>query len=90
MDRIAEDIRALGFVGAAAVLAERLPRTPRARSGELGEIFATELVEEELGFEVPVRRLRYKDCREMALRGDDFIGVRVDGAGTLYLTRVTG
>jgi Cap4 SAVED domain len=87
MDRIAEDIRDLGFVGAAAVLAERLPRTPRARSGELGEIFATELVEEELGFEVPVRRLRYKDGREMALRGDDFIGVRGDVAGTLYLLK---
>lgn len=87
MDRIAEDIRALGFAGAAALLAERLPRTTRARSGELGEILATELVEEELGFEVPVRRLRYKDGREMALRGDDFIGVRVDEAGALCLLK---
>lgn len=87
MDRIAEDIRELGFAGAAALLAERLPRTMRARSGELGEIFATELVEEELGFRVPIRRLRYKDGREMALRGDDFIGVRVDETGTLYLLK---
>jgi Cap4 SAVED domain len=87
MDRIAEDICDLGFAGAAALLAERLPRTARARSGELGEIFATELVEEELDFKVPVRRLRYKDGREMALRGDDFIGVRIDEAGTLYLLK---
>ena len=79
LDRIAEDIRELGFAGASAILAERFPRTARARSGELGEIRATELVEEELGFEVPVRRLRYKDGREMALRGDDFIGVLVEG-----------
>lgn len=87
LDRIAEDIRELGFPGASAILAERFPRTARARSGELGEILATELVEEELGFEVPVRRLRYKDGREMALRGDDFIGARVDEAGDLYLLK---
>ncbi|TIN70895.1 MAG: DUF1837 domain-containing protein [Mesorhizobium sp.] len=87
MARIADDIRELGFPGAAAVLAERLPRSSRARSGELGEIFATELVEEQLGFSVPVRRLRYKDGREMALRGDDFIGVRVDAAGELFLLK---
>jgi Cap4 SAVED domain len=87
MDRIAQDIHDLGFAGAAALLAERIPRTPRARSGDLGEIFATELVEEELNFEVPVRRLRYKDGRELALRGDDIIGIRVDAAGTLYLLK---
>lgn len=75
-DRIAEDIRDLGYPLAAAILAERMPRSIRARSGELGEILATELVEEEMGYAVPVRRLRYKDGREMALRGDDFIGVR--------------
>ncbi len=87
MDRIAQDICDLGFVGAAALLAARLPRTPRARSGELGEILATQLVEEKLRFEVPVRRLRYKDRREMALRGDDFIGVRIGEAGGLYLLK---
>jgi hypothetical protein len=83
MTRIAEDVRELGFVRAAELLAERLPRTTRARSGELGEILATEFVEEQLGFTVPIRRLRYKDGREMALRGDDFLGVRTDGDGDL-------
>lgn len=87
MARIAEDIAALGYAGAAALLAERLPRTPRARSGELGEILASELVEEHLGFSVPVRRLRYKDGREMALRGDDFIGVRLGADGELALLK---
>jgi hypothetical protein len=51
-----------------------LPKKPRARSGDLGEILATELVEERIKLRVPVRRLRYKDGREMAMRGDDFIG----------------
>jgi hypothetical protein len=79
VQRIADDIHRLGYDGAAAVLRERLPRTKKARSGELGEILATELVEEELEYTVPVRRLRYKDGRELAMRGDDFLGIRDDG-----------
>lgn len=84
---IAEDIRQLGFTGAAVLLSERMPRSPRARSGEFGEILSVELVEEQIGFNVPVRRLRYKDGREMALRGDDFIGVRIDASGNLCLLK---
>lgn len=87
MERIAEDIRELGYPQAAAILAERMPRSTRARSGELGEILATELLEEQAGYTVPVRRLRYKDGREMALRGDDFIGIRVDAEGHLHFLK---
>ncbi len=87
LGRIADDVAALGFPGAAEILRERLPRTKRARSGELGEILATELVEEEVGYTVPVRRLRYKDGREMALRGDDFIGVKDDEEQRLRLLK---
>lgn len=74
--RIAQDVSDLGYAKAAALLSERMPRSATARSGELGEILATELVEEKLGYRVPIRRLRYKDGREMALRGDDFIGLQ--------------
>lgn len=87
MERIAEEIRDLGYPHAATILAERMPRSARARSGELGEILATELVEEQMGYTVPVRRLRYKDGREMALRGDDFIGIRVDAEDHLHLLK---
>jgi len=73
--RISEDIKLLGYTKASELLSQRMPRSTRARSGEFGEILATELVEEDLGYRVPVRRLRYKDGREMALRGDDFIGI---------------
>jgi Cap4 SAVED domain len=86
-ERIAEDVRELGYPLAATILAERMPRSARARSGELGEILATELVEEQMGFTVPVRRLRYKDGREMALRGDDFIGVRADAQQHLHFLK---
>ena len=78
LERIAEDVERLGYTKAAEILRTEMPQTPRARSGELGEILATELVEEEIGLRVPVRRLRYKDGRNMALRGDDFIGAGYD------------
>lgn len=82
---IADDIAELGFPGAAVILRERLPRTPRARSGEVGEILATEFIEHQTGFRIPVRRLRYKDGREMALRGDDFLGIEEDGDSLYFL-----
>jgi len=87
LDHIADDIQRLGYPAASAILRERLPRTKKARSGEIGEILATELVEEELGFNVPIRRLHYKDGREMALRGDDFIGIGYDSEGGLWLLK---
>lgn len=74
LELIADDIARLGYEVAAEILRAKLPQTPTARSGDLGEILATELVEEEIGLRVPVRRLRYKDGRNMAMRGDDFIG----------------
>ncbi|KAB2704075.1 MULTISPECIES: Hachiman antiphage defense system protein HamA [Pseudomonadota] len=80
LDRIADDVARLGYEGAAEILRAQLPQTAKGRSGDLGEILATELVEEGIGLRVPVRRLRYKDGRNMAMRGDDFIGAGY-GAG---------
>jgi hypothetical protein len=81
LERIAEDVKRLGFEVASEILSTAMPQTPKGRSGDLGEILATELVEEEIGLRVPVRRLRYKDGRNMAMRGDDFIGAGYDAAG---------
>lgn len=81
LDRIAEDVKRLGYQGASKILSTAMPQTPKGRSGDLGEILATELVEEEIGLRIPVRRLRYKDGRNMAMRGDDFIGAGYDEAG---------
>jgi hypothetical protein len=87
LEHIADDVAQLGFPGAAAILRERLPRTARARSGEMGEILATEFIEFQTEFRIPVRRLRYKDGREMALRGDDFLGVNEDEDERLYFLK---
>ena len=87
LGRIADDVARLGFTVAAEILRAQLPQTAKGRSGDLGEILATELVEEEIGLRVPVRRMRYKDGRNMAMRGDDFIGAGYnnDGADLWFL-----
>lgn len=88
LERIADDVARLGYEGAAEILRAQLPQTAKGRSGDLGEILATELVEEGIGLRVPVRRLRYKDGRNMAMRGDDFIGAGYAGDdGELWLLK---
>lgn len=87
LEQIADDVERLGFPAASAILKERMPRTRRTRSGEIGEIIATEFIEYHTDFSVPVRRLRYKDGREMALRGDDFLGVDEDGSERLVFLK---
>ncbi len=81
LERIADDVHQLGYRVAAGILSEAMPQTPKGRSGDLGEILATELLAEEIGLRVPVRRIRYKDGRNMAMRGDDFIGAGYDSKG---------
>ena len=87
LDRIAADAARLGYEKAAEILRTRMPIEERARSGDLGEILASELAEGTLGFRIPVKRLRFKDGRNMALRGDDFIGVVVAEDGQLRLLK---
>lgn len=78
-------LTALGAPKTAELLREHVPTSKKARSGDLGEILATELAEQLLAFTVPIRRLRWKDGREMALRGDDVVGVRVIGGKLEFL-----
>ena len=77
----AKRIADLGAPKTARILREHLPTTKTARSGDLGEVLATEIAEHTLNFNVPIRRLRWKDGRNMALRGDDIIGIRCDAKG---------
>ena len=68
-----------GYDKTAQVIKNRLPTTKRARSADLGEILATEYVSQQTSFDVPLKRLRFKDDRNMAMRGDDVIGIRREG-----------
>ena len=65
-----------GYKKAAHVVKNRLPTGKAIRSGDLGEILATEYVDQETNSRVPIKRLRYKDDQQMAMRGDDVIAVR--------------
>ncbi|MCG3117663.1 MAG: SAVED domain-containing protein (plasmid) [Candidatus Manganitrophus sp.] len=75
-DVTAKRIAELGAPQTAELLREHLPKSKKIRSGDLGEILATEIAERHLGCIVPIRRLRWKDGRDMALRGDDLVGLR--------------
>lgn len=80
-------LTALGAPKTAQLLREHLPTRKTARSGDLGEVLSTEIAEQTLHFNVPIRRLRWKDGREMALRGDDIIGVRITARRKLEILK---
>lgn len=86
-EEIAELLEGLEFSQVATCIRELLPGTAIVSSGDLGEILATEFVEERLGYEVPVRKLRGRDHREAAMRGEDVIGVAVDDEDRLKLLK---
>lgn len=86
-DEIAKSVKDLGHPDTANWIRTLLPERAIGRSGDLGEILATEFVEEQLNYEVPVRKLRYKDHREMAMRGEDVIGVAYDDNDGLTLLK---
>ncbi len=61
-------------------LVKKTPASLVGKSGDLGEIVATEVVNAgHLGsFSVPINRLRWKDSKELPMRGDDLIGIAFD------------
>lgn len=85
-ERLAARMARVGFDKAAQLLRSLLPQTPVGRSGDLGEILATEAVPELLHpFHIPIKRLRWKDAREQAMRGEDLIGIAREGASVRFL-----
>ena len=78
-EQISRAFTRLGKSAAAALIQSKLPTTKTIRSGDLGEIYATEWIDTHSGgYFAPVKRLRWKDHRNMAMRGDDVIGICVD------------
>lgn len=80
-------INELGDVETAKVLHDMLPKTQTARSGDAGEILAVEIAERHLQYRVPIRKLRWKDGRESALRGDDLVAISEDSDGRLQFLK---
>jgi hypothetical protein len=79
-EQISRILARLGKPAAAEFIRAKLPTTKSIRSGDLGEILATEFIAAHTGYGVPIKRLRWKDHRNMAMRGDDVIGVARDAA----------
>ena len=71
----------------ATLLRRTLPQQQRIRSGDLGEIFTAEYINEQTNYRVPINRLRWKDNRNMPMLGDDVIGIRCasDGKSLRFL-----
>lgn len=78
-EQVARALARLGKPAAAALIQGKLPTTKAMRSGDLGEIYATEWIDAHSGgYRAPVKRLRWKDHRNMPMRGDDVIGILQD------------
>lgn len=77
-ERVAAILRRLGKPAAAEFIEGKLPTNKSIRSGDLGEILATEWILAQGRYQVPIKRLRWKDHRNMAMRGDDVIGIYQD------------
>ena len=73
--RLSQAFDHLGKSGVATLLRNLLPQRKRIQSGDLGEILATEYINERTRYRVPINRLRWKDTRDMSMRGDDVIGI---------------
>lgn len=74
--RIEKLFKRLGKSATAKYIAEKLPQSKQLRSGDLGEILASLYVEKSTQFSVNIGKLRWKDHRNMAMRGDDLIAFR--------------
>jgi len=81
-ERIAGIMRRLGKQRAADYIRQKLPISKSIRSGDLGEILGSEYIEDATDYEVAVNRLRWKDHREMPMRGDDIIAIKIDKPGS--------
>jgi hypothetical protein len=79
-EQLSRILARLGKPAAAEFIRGKLPTTKSIRSGDLGEILATEFIAAHTGYSIPIKRLRWKDHRNMAMRGDDVIGIAQDQA----------
>ena len=74
---LTDTLEKLGKTAAAEKLHTKLPQSQKLRSGDLGEILATEYINNHTNFDVPINKLRWHDHREMSMRGDDVIGLEL-------------
>jgi hypothetical protein len=79
--RIADILKKLGKPAAAAHIQHKLPMQACIRSGDLGEILCNAYVHEATPFNLGIKRLRWKDHRNMSMRGEDVLAFSLDSKG---------
>jgi hypothetical protein len=77
-NRVADLLRKHGREGVAKYLEEKLPTAKSIRSGDLGEILGVAYLHEHTPFIYSVKRLRWKDHRNMSMRGEDLLAFSID------------
>jgi hypothetical protein len=79
-NRLAEMFARLQRHEVAELIQSRLPETPQLKSGDLGEVLCTTFVREKTPFTLGIKRLQFKDHRNMSMRGDDMLGFNLNPA----------
>lgn len=77
-NRVADLLLRHGRAGAAKYIKEKLPTSKSIMSGDLGEILGTAYLSEFTAFKHSVKRLRWKDHRNMAMRGEDVLAFGIE------------
>ena len=78
--RLAGLFSRLGRSEVAEYIQTKLPTSPQIKSGDLGEVLCTTFVHERTPFNQGIKRLRWKDHRNMSMRGDDVLGFNLNPA----------
>ena len=76
-----------GYKKAAKTILNSLPTLKRTQSGDLGELIATEYVDAQTSFRVPLRKLRWKSDRQMPMHGNDVIAIETAKGGKVRVLK---
>lgn len=79
--RIADILKKFGKTAAAAFVEQKMPTTTAIKSGDLGEILCLAYVIESSPYKYGIKRLRWKDHRNMSMRGEDILAFSLDPKG---------
>jgi hypothetical protein len=86
-DRLAAIMKNLGKVKTAKFIETSLPTSVNVRSGDLGEVLGVTYLAECTEFKLYIKRLRWKDHRNMAMRGEDVLAFALNERGNLMVLK---
>ncbi len=86
-NRLADIMNKLGKAKTAKFIQNSLPSSKTVMSGDLGEVLGVTYLAEFTEFKLHVKRLRWKDHRNMAMRGEDVLAFAVNDEGNLLVLK---